>query len=786
MTESETPPAPSRLSLSAPDLVQAARTAGLVLVAYLLVCELMAGLLTVLQDEQGGVTDSLRGGVIIAALGLHSRLFTEVHADTSDNSAILSIDRGATFTFSLVPLLVLGAALFLGHLLSRRSERTRPSAGALHAAAVGVLTAAGAVAVLAVLARLSRSSDGFSFQGGGSGGSGGSGTGGAEVGPLLLWGIPLLAAPCVAGRLAELRRRTGQPALRNVVADRSWGLSGWFTTAALHAGVSAVLLTVAAIVYGLTTSDQEISEATSSVTRSDVGGLLLVLFLLPNIALAATGFFLGFSVSAGGFSSDTGGDATYGLLHGSTPTATYLWCLAPLLAAALVGTRRALRTPEASRPLDGWWQAGVGSLLLWVPLSLLLRVGYGGGGFLGIGTVTVGFTVLSVLVLAFGWGVLVLFLGRQLAPRLVVGNPRAAARLGGARTDRGWQVRLAPALGIDVPAEPDLPHADVLSSRPPSTPVRTRTLVLIGVVAILVAAGGTSYALVESRYSARTAAEGYLSALEKGHVTEALASMDLSRLTNRTLLRDDALPAGRRITDAHVTGVRRSGTSARVTVTYRLAGNSKRDTLLLRAHGSRGLVFHDWQVVGGLGKLAVSVDGDSSTATVNGISVAGQDSVPVLPGVYVVSVPATGALEADDETVSIGFDSNESVQVLLHISDTAVVEANAVVLRYLRACLARATTLDTSCGFSTFTFGDHVERVRWTLVGTPDFDPQQGAGDGTLRLSGTVEAHVTGVVVENDLFGGPPTRTPLDETVTNYVSGTVDFSSGAAVFTPSS
>jgi hypothetical protein len=786
-----------QLTITGTEVGIAVRTGALVLAGYLAVCVVVAVLLLVFQDSSGNVWDWVRAGIAIATLGLHGSLFGTFDPvpDSTSDGGPFTLDGGLSVSYQVVPLVLLGLVLLLASRFAGRTEQAHPSPHAQQAAARGVVSAVAAVVGLAVLARIGRFGDGVPF--GGDGSTPAVATGGAAIAPVLLWGIPLLALAFVAGHLEALRRRTGQPTLRQALAARSFGVAPWVATAALHAAVSAVILTAAGTIYLLATSTDEISQALSGFTSSDVSQILLVLLMLPNLALSATGFFMGFSVNAGGVS-------TVGLLNGDPPALTYLWCLAPLAAAALVGVRRALQTPAGAGVLSGWWQAGLGSLVVWVPLSLFLSVGVGGAAFFG--DLTVGFTSGSVLLLGFAWGVLVLVLGRVLARPFASTFPGVAARLGGDRTHHSWRVLIAPLLGLPVPEPPvgSDPPSDPPSSSPtvpprPATPVRRRTLALIAAVAVALVAAGVSYVVLDrQRYGPSATVESYLSALADGNVSEALRHVDTRAVQDRTLLTDAALPVGRRITDPKVTKAVRRGTNAVVTVTYTLGDRQETDVLTVRQHGSRDVLFHGWQITRGLGRVgfgsSAGSPGEPTTVLVNGVSVGtGRASgdlstLPALPGLYEITSAPDPLRQAVPQTIRVTLDGGSvSIFLRFEVRPAAVAQAKAAVLAYLRSCLARATTLTTTCGFSSYAYADRFENLRWTLVGEPTFEVGYDESTGKLRVSTSssiVEARVTGVAIQNDVFGGPPTRTPLNETATAFVQGTVTISGGKATYAP--
>ena len=722
--------------LTRDEYARAARTGGQLLAGYLVVALVVTTALALTADVSRAPVDIARAAVVLAALGLHGRAFTTYET----REGVLDFGGNGSLSFGFVPLLILGCALALAHVLAYRAERADPAVTLRQSAVRGGLSAVAVAAALAVLALASHlPSEAFGDQSEDSGN-----TVGASVLPLLLWGTALLALGFCTGRVRAWRELHELPALPTV---NTAGVGPWVAAAVQQALLSGLFLIAAALVYGLVTPRHEVAIASDALDQSKTGVVLLTLFLLPNIALAATGFFMGMSLSIGVLTAF--GGSAFGLLHGDVPPRHYLWCLAPLAATTVVGVKQVLR---GSSFAQDWWRAGLGSLVVWAPLAYFLRIEGGGGGLFS-GAFTYGFTAATVLLVSFGWGVLMLLLGQVAA---------------------GPAVRLLPVRRVDVP----LPR---VSSR--------RAAIVGAVVAVLLAATVGYQVANKQLYGPEGTVRDYLEAVSQGHVAEALSHYSTTNLGDHRLLTDKALPPGQRITDVDVGEVKRQGKKARVEVSYRLRGEKVEDTLTVERSGHQAVLFHDWRISESIGLLRLSSGSSGSDRPegllVNGIAVGNLTELPVLPGVYEATVPRDSLFEVSSSVAKVRTNGG-SLSLRLELSAAAKTKAQNAVIAYLRQCLAAARSLQTSCGVSSYTYADSYERIRWELIRNPVVEVRLDSS-GRLEIFTTTPglARVTGTAVQNDFFGGPPTRTPINDTQDVYPRGTVRITPSGALFTPS-
>lgn len=709
------------------------------LAGYLVLALVVTAALALTADVSRSPIDIARAAVVLAALGLHGRAFTTY--ESRENG--LDFGGSGSFSFGFVPLLLLGGALALAHVLAYRAEKADPAPALRQSALRGALAAVTVAAALAVLALISHlPADAFQDRADETSNS----TVGAAVQPLLLWGTALLALGFCTGRMRAWRETQELPALPAV---NTAGVAPWAAAAIQQALLSGVFLTIAAIVYGLVTPRHEVAIAADALDNSKTGVVLLTLFLLPNIALAATGFFMGMSLNIG-LLTTFGGDV-FGLLHGDLPPRHYLWCLAPLTATLVVGVKQVLR--GSSSLAQDWWRAGLGSLVVWAPLAYFLRVEGGAEGLFG-GAFTYGFTAATVLLVSFGWGVLMLLLG------LVAAGPA---------------LRVLPGLTPRV--------------EPPAPPrFGTRRAAVIGTFIAFLLAATVGYQVADKQlYGSEGTVRDYLQAVSRGDVSEALTYYSATRSGDRRLLTATALPPGKRITDVEVGEVRRQASKARVEVSYRLRGDKIEDAFTVERSGHQAVLFHDWKISEPLGLLRISSGTERPEGLlVNGIDVDELTELPALPGLYEATVPRGSLFEVSSPAAKVR-SSGGSLSLRVELSAEAKTQAQNAVVAYLRQCLAAARSLQTNCGVSSYTFAERFENVRWTLVRNPVVEVRLDSSSGRLDIYTSTSglARVTGTAVQDGFFGGPPTRTRIDDTQDVYPRGTVRITPSGATFTPS-
>jgi hypothetical protein len=249
------------------------------------------------------------------------------------------------------------------------------------------------------------------------------------------------------------------------------------------------------------------------------------------------------------------------------------------------------------------------------------------------------------------------------------------------------------------------------------------------------------------------------------------------------------LPDGHRITDARVDQLRQDGDEAQVVVTFSIAGSRQTQTLDLAADGHRFGLFRRWVVTNGTGRLSISTTTSASdTVSVNGVtaSVGDLSGAQLLPGRYEIRVPGKPYLTFGSGSIGIGL-ANTLDSSGLGLSPEGTEQAREAVATWIRACLAKATTLSTACGVSSYRATSRVEDVRWTLVTAPHLTSRYDPSTDTVRVLGygVGEARVTGTAVSPDLLGDDPTRAPYSDTASFSVSGTVTFDGTQATYQPS-
>jgi hypothetical protein len=758
--DGEPRPAAPGLKVTTDDAIAAAKSALPFLGIYLAICTALFGIAFV--SATSNAWDWFRGGVLIAGSGLHASIVLTVNSGSDEESF-----GDISSSFGVTALTATAIAVFLAIRLARRAERDDPSDGTRKAVLNGVLTGVLATAVLAIIGLIAK----FDASDLDSGSSSDEGTLHLGLVSTLLFGSLVLSAAFAWGRVQVQRSTQGLPPLRTALAQRTRGLSPWIATAAQHAVLSAVLMTITGFVYGVLTSTQEVHESFGQPTESDVSGFVALLFFVPNLALAATGFFMGFSVNVGGVLGGFGEfSQSVGVFTGDLPAKGYLWILVPLFGALLVGARRATMTPSAVL-LAGWWQAGLGSLIVWVPLGFLLQVQVSAGGGFGAGGYSTGFSALTLVPLAFAWGVIVMVLGRLGAGPLNKVVPGLMARVAGPVDEQ--EQTLTPPPGMS-----------------------RRTGVILATVVAVVAAAGIGHAVVGKYvYGPKAAAQDYLDALSAGDVPKALGLLDTSEVNGpRTLLAAGALPPGKRITNAKIDKISTQGGIATVSVHYTLGEDREDGTFTLKHAGSRALLFHGWKVTGGGGTLDVNLPSTSGSVTVNGIAVSASDSgeLAALPGLYDFALPDSPYLTVADnphpvQLDSFGFSYSSSGSTELTLTDKAMADAEKAAVDYVRSCLKAATGPSTDCGVYAADYASSYSGLSWTLTTPPDVEVQYSSYDNKARIStrssGTATFNAT--ALDPNYSGGAPTRRPVHLTEQVSVYGYVTFDGGTATFSRS-
>ncbi|MCW2500215.1 MAG: hypothetical protein JWN87_1891 [Frankiales bacterium] len=378
-----------------------------VLGPYMLACVVLTALMatSIGGDHAGSPADWLRGGIVVAALGLRGSAFASF-----DGSAL-----SATMHLTATPLLLLGCVLVLTWYVGRRAEREAPSRDEAHATARAALSALGVVAGLAVLALVSRSSGGFGLDAV----LGGQATHGAALRPML-FALPVLAVAFGVARRDAWRQANGLTSVREELAFRTQGISEHVVPTLQHLAGSAVLLGAVLLVVAVATGEDVPGDLARPFDGNAVAGGVALLFGLPNVAVAAVALLLGMSAHRGGGGPFGGQDSSFGLLHGDFDGSDYLYLLIPLAVGLVLSVRRA----QAGR-VGGWWQAGVASVLVWLALWHLTLMRFTVEGDGESVSASIGLGVLGLLVASFLWGA-----GLQVAGQLL-GTPRDAL-------ERGW------------------------------------------------------------------------------------------------------------------------------------------------------------------------------------------------------------------------------------------------------------------------------------------------------------------------------------------------------------
>ncbi len=455
-----------------------------------------------------------------------------------------------------------------------------------------------------------------------------------------------------------------------------------------------------------------------------------------------------------------------------------LGALVSTLLVSVAWHRRRVRPAGA----DAWsWAvlplAGlVGGLIAW--LAGLVVIGGGVGGFGGQAVIAPAFWSMFVLAV---WALAAEGLSRTVAPALSPSLPAPLARLldhprplhEGDPTDQPGGER----------AEPRV--------RTPEERRRDRRLVLIGVgVVASLAVLAIGYRVVDSTFfGPEKQAEAYLDAVVDADLDKAqeLAPFDYEpeglafavsfgdEDTRTDLFTREIYEATQeRITGYEILSTDVSGDRAELEVRLEgLSGEPTADLTLYRDGRSLGL-FTDW-VVGDAGLAQVgSSYGETDSIGVNGIMVQTDPEAEqwLLPGTYDVDPYADNPfLQADVDPVVVepgaGY-ASIGVSSSAEPTEEFRAQLDDQVGAYLEECMASTELEPEGCPQSTYSFGDGVRKVEWTLTRAPDTSDLYLSGEfpETLYLSDG-EAAVTYEADESYGFG-PKDFQPQEDT--SYLS----------------
>jgi hypothetical protein len=212
--------------------------------------------------------------------------------------------------------------------------------------------------------------------------------------------------------------------------------------------------------------------------------------------------------------------------------------------------------------------------------------------------------------------------------------------------------------------------------------------IVVGAVVVVAAGGVAAWALTRTP-SPSDVALTYLTALERGDATAALAATDASG-EERSRAEKAYAGADARIADPRIASTAQDGVTATVKATYTLDGQDVDATLTLRDDGG-------WTVSDALGTVAATTTLGAAVAIGDVTFPVGGDAVPLLPARYEVAAAPADIL-AGSATVDVapGVEATAAVEASLAPDATAVVQARLDA--YAQTCATPATSVPPNCG----------------------------------------------------------------------------------------
>ncbi len=308
----------------------------------------------------------------------------------------------------------------------------------------------------------------------------------------------------------------------------------------------------------------------------------------------------------------------------------------------------------------------------------------------------------------------------------------------------------------------------------------------LGLAFIIFGFALTVFILNSTVFSAGGFVSGYLAALERHDLSEALSTpgVSLSSGARTDLLEPEFLGE---LSDISLVADRdESGGVHTVTFEFKLAGADARSTFLIESTGSSFGFFSTWKFEHSpLATLTITPLHDASFS-VNGVSVtsrAGSDApVPYLvpvPGIYELAHNST-YLFANSQPVELTEPGSKSeANVEMKAKPEFVQAVQKEVERYLDECATQTVLFPTGCPFG-LAINDRVESApAWTIVSYPQITISPGTRADTWVIPETSGvAHLTAEV--RSLFDGSVST--LDEDVDFSLSWLMTISGDQVAF----
>jgi hypothetical protein len=496
----------------------------------------------------------------------------------------------------------------------------------------------------------------------------------------------------------------------------------------------------------------------------------------------------------------------------NTPTSFWLLNLAIVVfVGTIVGSRRAVRPvgapswllPIAAFALLGVFVSVFGSALFWSNTDLG-ALGYLGSAIGAIATTSgaAGPAAFAFVVFA-ALGAVVEAVARFVAPTLVALLPSSVAgsRLFAARVHVPPVVVVAdeadgaaPVLGsTDVvvvaaaPTSTAIPIAPVVLS-----PAKKKRILLIGALvgglAVLAVLAIVAVSLVNQMvFGPQVKLESYLDHVVSHDATGALRIGDIDApSSDRVLLTDEIVgKAESGITGYRILSSTSGADSADFQVELDQDGQKFETSYHFDKTGSTAVIFDEWSLATvELPALPISLDPSIESIVVNGSEIEtgslstigdGYVSLPVFPGRYTVGLGGdTKWFTAEPQSTTVTFASADSLALEVVASEQLSTEITGQLSAILADCAKQTVLEPEGCPFDTYSFGDNVRNVVWTVDEIPALDISHYGDEWIVSGDEYVTANVT--YVTDPYFGEGETARESSDMFS--IRGTIDFSSG--------
>lgn len=313
------------------------------------------------------------------------------------------------------------------------------------------------------------------------------------------------------------------------------------------------------------------------------------------------------------------------------------------------------------------------------------------------------------------------------------------------------------------PAPPTAPDAVASLATPePQRPRRRLGLILglaLGGAGVLViAAVAIVAAVLTAQHAPSASVDRFLTAVEKGHATAAIAQLAPAPTANKSLV-DDAVyeRVTNRIVRHQIISAVTHGSRSIVTARLTTASGSFTQSFHLVTH-RKSLIWDTWTVDGTAFPVIHLSDArpQGLDATVDGIGIQKDgsqlDEFVALPGTYAFAVDGdTSLVTADARSVTItSFAGRKSVTLQPHLTSDGVTAAHAAVDAFLDGCVAQTVLAPVGdCGFEIINDEPNVsiDGISWSMKQRPvvEFGTwQDGAWQVTTDTAGSFEMNAEG------------------------------------------